>query len=103
MADDPELGMVVTQSDPDAVKKMVEISATQPPVLSGVREEFVWHELSDAGIKQCLLVKQAFSELLTKIEALVPGGRELALVKTKIQEASHWANQGVASSKMHQK
>ena len=43
--------------------------------------------------------EQAFSELLNKLEELVPPGRSRSLVVTKLQEACDWARRGIAEGK----
>lgn len=61
-----------------------------------VRDEFAGFLLNDQGTAKCRAIGEAFTECLTKIEAVMPKGRELALVITKLQEASAWAKRGVA-------
>lgn len=67
-----------------------------------VRPEFQFHTLNEQGIQRCNDTRAAFSETLTKIEQLVPPGRERALVVTKLQEACRWAVAGVAAAKENQ-
>lgn len=56
------------------------------------RGEFQVHMLNEAGIAKAGELGEVFSETLTKIEALVPVGRERALVVTKLQaERARWA------------
>ncbi len=41
-------------------------------------------------------MSEIFSDALTRIESLVPAGRERALVVTKLQEACYFAKRGIA-------
>lgn len=61
-----------------------------------MRDEFRVHLLNDLGIDAAKEIGEVFSEALDKIERLVPKGRPLSLVVTKLQEASYWAKRGIA-------
>lgn len=61
-----------------------------------MKNEFQVHMLNDDGIAKATELGEAFSTLLEKVEALVPAGRERALVVTKLQEASFFAKRGIA-------
>lgn len=65
-----------------------------------VRSEFQVHLLNDEGISKAAELSVVFSQALTKIEHLVPRtpetGRLLALVTTKLQEASFFAKRAIA-------
>ena len=68
-----------------------------------MRPEFSVYLLNDNGIEKALALGEVFSEALLKIEALVPAGRERALVITKLQEASFFAKRGIAVDPANQK
>jgi len=68
-----------------------------------MRDEFQVHMLNDTGIAAATQLGEIFSEALTKIDALVPPGRERALVVTKMQEASYWAKRAIAVVPTNQK
>lgn len=60
------------------------------------RPEFASHILNDAGIEKAQSIGAAFGSLLTFVEQHVPAGRELAIVKTKLEEACFFAKKGMA-------
>lgn len=62
-----------------------------------IRPEFKVHMLNDNGKIKAGQLAQAFSNLLEDVEKLGVTGRELAIVKTKLEEASYFAKRGVAS------
>lgn len=68
-----------------------------------MKNEFQVHMLNDTGIAKATELGEAFSALLERVEALVPAGRERALVVTKLQEASFFAKRGVAVLPENQK
>jgi hypothetical protein len=61
-----------------------------------IREEFEVHLLNENGIAKARELAEVFSDALTKIEMITGPGREAALVKTKLQEASFFAKRGLA-------
>lgn len=61
-----------------------------------VRDEFAGVVLTPAGVDACRYIGLAFTECLTRVEAVMPAGRERALVLTKLQEACSWAKRGVS-------
>ncbi len=66
-----------------------------------MRQEFQVHILNDKGIEQAKELGEAFSDFLDKLETLIPqaaqvNGREMALVRTKLQEASFFAKRAIA-------
>lgn len=69
-----------------------------------VRDEFKVHVLNDAGMTKATEVAGAFSEALDKLETLCgKDGREMALVRTHLQDASFWAKRAMASKPENQK
>lgn len=68
-----------------------------------MRNEFQVHLLNDEGIAKATELGEAFSDCLTRVEAVLPASRERALVVTKLQEASFFAKLGIAVLPTHQK
>lgn len=62
-----------------------------------IRPEFKVHMVSTLGRGKCESVAEGFSILLDGLEGLGITGRDLALVKTKLEEAAFFAKRGVAS------
>ena len=62
-----------------------------------IRPEFSVHMLNDSGKAKARSIASAFSDLLDAVEATGCTGRDLALVKTKLEEACFCAKRGVAS------
>lgn len=65
--------------------------------MPGIRPEFKVHMLNENGKHKATEIALRFSTLLEAIEASGVTGRELALVKTKLEVASYYAKRGVAS------
>lgn len=61
-----------------------------------MRPEFAVTPLSTEGQEKLKTAAQAFSSLLDVVELLLGPGRELSLVKTKLQESHAWLCLGVA-------
>lgn len=61
-----------------------------------MRAEFTVRMLNERGTALAADVAEVFSDVLTKLEAIVPQGRERALVVTKMQEAAFFAKRGIA-------
>ncbi len=73
--------------------------------LPTIRPEFEDHLLNEDGERDDATIAMAFSDLLNKLmapftgdgsDALLPIGRERALVITHLQEAMFWARRGIA-------
>lgn len=62
-----------------------------------MNKEFQVHMLSDIGKTKAVVVAVAFDELLDKLLNTCPAGRELALVKTKLEEACFFAKKSLTS------
>ena len=62
-----------------------------------IRPEFKVHMLNESGKKKVTSLAAYFSILLDGVEAAGVTGRELALVKTKLEEAAFFAKRAVAS------
>lgn len=65
-------------------------------------ELFEVHMLNDDGKKKASNLADAFSNLLSIIEELCPEGRELSIVKTKLEEASFFAKKAMAKQPENQ-
>lgn len=61
-----------------------------------MRDEFQSHILNLDGLAKAKALGAIFSEALTSIEAIVPAGRERALVVTNLQYAAFFASRGMA-------
>lgn len=71
--------------------------------MDNIRQEFQVHLLNETGISKAAQLGCIFSEALEKIEAIVPAGRERALIITKLQEASFFAKRAIATIPENQK
>ena len=67
-----------------------------------MRAEFQVHELNGQGMVAAVQLADAFSSLLTSVESFGVAGRELALVKTKLEEACFFAKRSIASNPANQ-
>lgn len=61
-----------------------------------MHDAFAVYMLSDAGKEKAQFISVAFDNLLTSLSGVVGEGRELALVKTKLEEACFFAKKGMA-------
>ncbi len=69
-----------------------------------IRDEFKVHKLNAAGLDRANELAAGFSELLNNVEGICtpkgdprgPGGRELALVRTHLEQASYYAKRAMA-------
>ena len=57
---------------------------------------FKFHKLTSEGQQKAQMIAVDFSDLLEKIKCHVPEGRELSIVKTKLEEACFFAKKGMA-------
>lgn len=64
---------------------------------------FQVHMLTEEGKTKAREIAESFDALLTKLEALVPEGRELAITRTKLEEACFFAKKGMAQKNSEQK
>jgi len=71
--------------------------------MSTPRTEFSVHILNEQGLSKAGDLADIFSDALDKIEALVPAGRERALVITKLQEACFFGKRAIALDPANQK
>lgn len=70
-----------------------------------IRDEFKVHILNDRGIEKATHLAESFSQFLTFMEENLCGGegREMAIVRTKLQEASFYAKRALAQRPEYQK
>lgn len=68
------------------------------------RKEFAVHMLNEQGKQKAGEIARAFENLLNNIEAICgTDGREISLVKTKLEEASFFAKKMMAQKPENQK
>ena len=67
-----------------------------------VRAEFAGVELTPMGVARCQEIGMAFTDCLNRVEGVLAehpeAGRALAIVRTKLQEASSWAKRGACDA-----
>lgn len=69
-----------------------------------IRNEFDVHMLNDAGIAKARAIAETFSSALTDLESQCGAdGREMAVVRTKLQEAAFFAKRAMAVRAENQK
>lgn len=69
-----------------------------------MRDEFKVHLLNETGLAKAHGIALAFSDLLVILEDYAPpGSREMAIVRTKLQEAAFFAKRAMAIQPENQK
>lgn len=63
---------------------------------------FKFHKLNSDGIVKATKIQEIFEETLEALTDHVPAGRELSIVKTKLEEACFFAKKGMAIQKENQ-
>lgn len=63
---------------------------------------FQFHKLNDDGIKKAETIAESFTTLLNNLAPLCGSGRELAIVKTKLEEACFFAKKAMAVQQENQ-
>jgi hypothetical protein len=63
---------------------------------------FEVHMLNESGKGKARDIADSFNELLTKLRAYCPEGRETAIVKTKLEEACFFAKKAMANQAENQ-
>lgn len=63
---------------------------------------FTVHILNTEGINKARRLQNVFDDLLTEIQSICPEGRELSIVRTKLEEASFFAKKSMAMQKENQ-
>jgi hypothetical protein len=61
-----------------------------------MHKEFAVHMLNDTGKAKARQLADAFDLLLAKIETMCTDGRELAIARTKLEEACFFAKKAMA-------
>ena len=67
-----------------------------------MRNEFMVHKLNEQGLELARAIAVAFSNMLLDLEAIVPPGRDRAIVVTKLQEACFFAKRAIADNPENQ-
>lgn len=68
-----------------------------------MNKEFAVHILNDAGIHKAKMLAHEFDNLLIRISAMCPEGREFSITKTKLEEACFFAKKAIANDSINQK
>lgn len=63
-----------------------------------MNHEFAVHKLNDEGMKKAKLIAESFDSLLKTLSIVCIEGRELAVCKTKLEEACFFAKKAMAIS-----
>ncbi len=63
-----------------------------------MHDAFAVHMLTDDGKKKAALIADAFDNVLGRLNELCPAGREMAIVTTKLEEASFFAKKAMAKA-----
>ena len=61
-----------------------------------VNRLFQVHKLNEKGLYKAGQIAESFSNLLEELAEYCPEGRELAIVKTKLEEAAFFAKKSMA-------
>ena len=62
-----------------------------------MHKEFEVHMLNDLGKARAGVIANVFDNALTSLETVCPAGRELSIVRTKLEEACFFAKRAMAS------
>lgn len=61
-----------------------------------IHQEFAVHMLTEEGKVKATQIANAFHNCLTELDLVCPAGREMAIVKTKMEEACFFAKKAMA-------
>lgn len=61
-----------------------------------MHSQFTVHMLNEDGKFKARAIAESFDYLLTTLEQICPDGREMAIVRTKLEEASFFAKKSMA-------
>lgn len=64
--------------------------------------EFAVHKLNERGMKEAEAIRMTFDVCLTTLNQICGPGRELSIVKTKLEEACFFAKKSMASKPENQ-
>lgn len=67
-----------------------------------MHQEFKVHKLNEDGLVKARALAVHFDKLLGALEEMCPTGRELAIVRTKLEEACFFAKKAVANDPINQ-
>lgn len=68
-----------------------------------MHSEFAVHMLNDGGKEKAGVIAEIFDDALTALEEVIGiQGREVAIVRTKLEEASFFAKKAMATSPSNQ-
>lgn len=70
--------------------------------MSELNDLFTVHMLNEKGKFKARQIAHHFSDLLNALEKLCPPGRELAIVRTKLEEANYFAKRSIAAQPENQ-
>jgi len=71
--------------------------------VAGLRAEFIVHRLNQDGMERVARVAVLYSDLLQELEALAgSAGREMSIVRTKLEEAAFFTNRAIALRDIYQ-
>ena len=62
-----------------------------------MNREFAVHMLNEDGKRKAKAIAEAFDRCLDDLVRICPGGREMAICRTKLEEASFFAKKAMAS------
>jgi hypothetical protein len=62
-----------------------------------MNKEFQVHRLNERGLERAANIAGAFDYLLDTLKGLLPEGRELSIVKTKLEEGCFFAKKAIAN------
>ena len=65
-------------------------------MIQRIDNDFGFHPATDDSRPRHESVRWMFRKVAKELVDLVPGGREQSLMLTKLEEASFWANAGIA-------
>ena len=63
-----------------------------------IENAFTYHAPKDGQPEKYQAIREKAKELAYLIDELVPDGREKSLAKTNLEQATMWANAGIARS-----
>lgn len=75
---------------------------TQQPLFNDPRRYFAFHKLNEQGIANGQEIAARFTALLAFLDTVCIDGRELALARTKLEEASFFAKKAMATNLANQ-
>lgn len=61
-----------------------------------INTEFQVHKLNQDGIRKAIHIADQFDDLLEDLKKVIPEGRILSIVRTKLEEACFFAKKGIA-------